>query len=91
MILSAVSSDQWTAVLSPREREVVFLVAQGFADKKIAIEPKLSPGTVKQHLHHIFMKLDIRKRKKPIEADPQSMSFNTEPSGRSLKDDSVST
>ena len=58
-----VSSDgmlcAWSSILSPREREVALLVARGLANKEIARELGLSEGTVKQHVHSIFQKLQI--------------------------------
>jgi DNA-binding NarL/FixJ family response regulator len=55
-------SDEWSTALSPREREVALLVARGLANKEIARELGLSHGTVKLHVHHIFLKLGARKR-----------------------------
>jgi two-component system, NarL family, nitrate/nitrite response regulator NarL len=55
-------SVEWLRVLSPREREVALLVARGLANKEIARELGLSDGTVKQHVHNIFLKLGTRKR-----------------------------
>jgi two-component system nitrate/nitrite response regulator NarP len=55
-------SNEWSSVLSPREREVAVLVARGLANKEIARELGLSHGTVKLHVHHIFLKLGARKR-----------------------------
>jgi DNA-binding NarL/FixJ family response regulator len=52
----------WSSLLSPREREVALLVARGFANKEIARELGLSNGTVKIHVHGIFLKLGARKR-----------------------------
>ena len=48
---------QWATVLSPREREVVFLVAHGLSNKEVARELGLSEGTVKTHVHSILQKL----------------------------------
>jgi DNA-binding NarL/FixJ family response regulator len=63
MVVSAAStSDEWSTTLSPREREVAFLVARGFANKEIARELGLSPGTAKLHVHSVFVKLGIRRR-----------------------------
>jgi DNA-binding NarL/FixJ family response regulator len=53
-------SGEWSRVLSPREREVALLVAQGLANKEIARELGLSHGTVKLHVHNIFLKLRAR-------------------------------
>jgi|SRR5271166_323139 len=51
----------WSSVLSPREREVALLVARGLANKEIARELGLSQGTVKLHVHSIFLKLRAQK------------------------------
>ena len=55
-------SDEWSSALSPREREVALVVARGLANKEIARELGLSEGTVKQHVHNIFLKLGMRSR-----------------------------
>ena len=44
-------------LLSPREREVALLVARGLTNKEVGCELRLSDGTVKQHIHKIFLKL----------------------------------
>jgi DNA-binding NarL/FixJ family response regulator len=56
------TSVEWSRALSPREREVALLVARGLANKGIALELGLSVGTVKLHVHHIFLKLGKHKR-----------------------------
>jgi DNA-binding CsgD family transcriptional regulator len=48
--------------LSPREREVCALVAQGLANKDICKRLGLSHGTVKNHVSSIFAKLAIASR-----------------------------
>ncbi len=48
--------------LSPREKEVGSLVAQGLSNKEIARLLFISERTVKVHLHHIFEKLGARSR-----------------------------
>ena len=48
--------------LTPRDREVITLVAEGFADKEIANQLKLSPRTVQTHLNTIMHKLAARNR-----------------------------
>jgi two-component system, NarL family, nitrate/nitrite response regulator NarL len=63
MVVSVAStSDEWSTTLSPRQREVAFLVARGFANKEIARELGLSLGTTKLHVHNVFQKLGIRRR-----------------------------
>jgi DNA-binding NarL/FixJ family response regulator len=61
MVVSSRMSGEWLH-LSPREREVALLVARGLANKEIARELGLSNGTVKLHVHKIFLKLGTRKR-----------------------------
>jgi two-component system nitrate/nitrite response regulator NarP len=56
------TSDGWSTALSPREREVALVIARGLANKEIARELGLSEGTVKQHVHNIFLKLGMRSR-----------------------------
>jgi two-component system nitrate/nitrite response regulator NarP len=62
MVASSDVPDAWSNVLSPREREVALLVTRGLANKEIACELGLSVGTVKLHVHSIFLKLGTRKR-----------------------------
>ena len=51
----------WNA-LSPRERDVMHLAANGAANKEIARELKVTEGTVKIHLHRIYQKLGVKSR-----------------------------
>lgn len=48
--------------LTPRERQVMELVEQGFKNREIALELGIRPGTVKIHLKHIFEKTGVRGR-----------------------------
>jgi DNA-binding NarL/FixJ family response regulator len=45
--------------LTPREREVLALMAEGRSNKGISARLFLSPKTVEAHVKHIFMKLGI--------------------------------
>jgi two-component system secretion response regulator SsrB len=45
--------------LTPREREVVVLVANGLMRKEIARRLGLSPATIAQHVVRIYKKLEI--------------------------------
>jgi DNA-binding NarL/FixJ family response regulator len=48
------------ASLSPREREVLALMAEGRTNLAIARELVLSGGAVEKHVANIFTKLDLR-------------------------------
>jgi len=48
--------------LTPREREVLDLIASGLNNKLIARELDLSEGTVKVHVKHLLKKLGLRSR-----------------------------
>ena len=48
--------------LSPREKEVLGLVAQGLSNTAIGQQLFISPVTVKVHVRHIFEKLGVRSR-----------------------------
>jgi two-component system nitrate/nitrite response regulator NarL len=50
------------AGLTPRERQVLGLLAEGFSNKLIARELDLSLGTVKVHVKHLLKKLKLRTR-----------------------------
>lgn len=53
--------DRW-ASLTEREREVAALVAEGMSNKGIAERLVITPATVKNHMSHIFTKLNISRR-----------------------------
>jgi DNA-binding NarL/FixJ family response regulator len=48
--------------LTPREIEIVQLVAQGLRNKVIADRLSISEGTVKIHLHNIYEKIGVDGR-----------------------------
>ena len=51
-----------TEPLTPREREVLALVARGFANKRIARELGIAEKTVKTHVGHVLAKLGVADR-----------------------------
>jgi DNA-binding NarL/FixJ family response regulator/DNA-binding SARP family transcriptional activator len=56
-------SRRLTAALSDREREVLELIAEGFANKEVAEKLFISEYTVKRHVHNILAKLGERSRR----------------------------
>lgn len=59
---SRVDEDQGYSDLTPREREVLMLVASGRANKEIGGELGISERTVKTHISNIFSKLQLTDR-----------------------------
>ena len=56
------SSDSALASLTPRERDVVGLIAEGRSNKEIAADLFISEATVKTHVARVLSKLDLRDR-----------------------------
>ncbi|WP_034353718.1 response regulator transcription factor [Deinococcus phoenicis] len=52
--------------LTPRESEVLPLLAQGFSNKEIAKNLGVSPDTVKDHLARLYAKLDAGDRTEAV-------------------------
>lgn len=53
---------QWMPRLTPREREILDLVAEGKTNAEIAERLWVSPGTVRKHLDNIYGKLGVHTR-----------------------------
>ena len=49
-------------MLTPREIEMVGMVARGLRNKEMSERLAISEGTVKIHLHHIYRKLKVENR-----------------------------
>jgi PAS domain S-box-containing protein len=52
--------------LTPRELEVLQLVAEGHSRAKIAALLTISPATVKSHLEHVYGKLEVSNRAQAV-------------------------
>ncbi len=55
-------SDSRLTLLTPREREIAFLIGAGASNKEIASRLRVGEGTVKAHLTSIFRKLGFSDR-----------------------------
>jgi len=62
MLIRSVPVERCTPSLSPREREIVRMVAQGRPNKVIAAVLNISSWTVCTHLRRIFAKLGVSSR-----------------------------
>ncbi len=60
--LAAKAEDERIAVLSPREREVLTLVAQGLTNKQIADRLVIADATARNHVSHILDRLGMNRR-----------------------------
>jgi DNA-binding NarL/FixJ family response regulator len=52
--------------LTPREAEVLALIADGLNNAQIAEHLVVSPATVKSHINHLFAKAGIRDRAQAV-------------------------
>jgi DNA-binding NarL/FixJ family response regulator len=52
--------------LTARERDVLVMISQGFANKRIARSLEISPETVKSHVKRIFSKLAVGTRTEAV-------------------------
>jgi DNA-binding NarL/FixJ family response regulator len=48
--------------LTPREVEILRLVARGLLNKQIAQRLEITPKTVGNHIEHIYMKIGVSNR-----------------------------
>lgn len=48
--------------LTHKEKDIAYLIADGFTNKEIAIKEKIALSTVKGHISHIFEKADVTDR-----------------------------
>jgi len=60
------SAQSNSRVLTPRERDVLAMISQGFSNKRIARTLEISPETVKTHVKRIFLKLTVSTRTEAV-------------------------
>ena len=53
--------------ISPRELEVLKLIAKGLSNQEIADQLFVSVNTVKTHTSNLFLKLDVKRRTQAIQ------------------------
>ena len=61
------AADAPAGSLSPRERDVLELIATGATNAEIATSLHLSPHTVKEHASAVYRKLDVRNRAEAVQ------------------------
>lgn len=66
-------------LLSAREKEVLDLVAGGASNAAIAERLWISPGTVRKHLEHIYLKLDVGSRTAALARTGRSLAASDLP------------
>jgi DNA-binding NarL/FixJ family response regulator len=52
--------------VTPRDQQVLNLLVQGRRNKEIAGQLNISPRTVKQHLHTLFLRAGISESRKRV-------------------------
>jgi two-component system, NarL family, response regulator LiaR len=55
-----------TGLLSPREAQILRLIAHGLTNRAIAREIGIAPRTADQHIHNIFVKVRVRSRAEAV-------------------------
>jgi DNA-binding NarL/FixJ family response regulator len=58
--------DERIDALTPREREVLMLMARGLSNADVGRELVLEPSTVKKHVANVLSKLDLSSRAQAV-------------------------
>jgi two-component system response regulator DesR len=67
MTMFASKAEQPAPLLSPRERDVLVLIAAGSTNREIAENLYLSPHTIKEHTSALYRKLNARNRAEAVQ------------------------
>lgn len=70
------------ATLTPREREVLDLVAAGWTNREIGAALFIAPGTVRKHLDNVYAKLGVRSRAHAVAVTTHASSPAERPADR---------
>lgn len=73
-VLSRMRDDQ-NGKLSPRETEILESIAAGLSNKDISQQLGITPCTVKNHVHNILTKLQVRRRQDAIRYAPRERAY----------------
>ena len=66
--------ESFKLTLTPREKEILNLIAEGYLNKQIAQYLHLAESTIKNHIAHIFEKLGVSNR---TEAAIKALEFRS--------------
>ena len=66
--------------LTPRECEILALLASGQSNKELARALGISPNTVKTHVARVYEKLEVQKRMQAIEKARWLAASSNDPS-----------
>jgi serine/threonine protein kinase/WD40 repeat protein len=77
-------------LLTPREREILHLVAAGLTNRQIAQELYIEHATVKWYIRQIYSKLDVRSRRQAIARAQKMQLAETESAGAAEETASIS-
>lgn len=72
-------------VVSPRQREIMHLVATGMSDKEIAARLQVSPHTVRTHLQRLYAQHGLRNRAEAAANWTKRVPQNDDTANRELK------
>jgi LuxR family maltose regulon positive regulatory protein len=61
-----ISGARILSALSPRETDILSLIAEGLSNKEIARSLYIGPETVKSHLKSVFSKLGVERRAQAV-------------------------
>jgi DNA-binding NarL/FixJ family response regulator len=61
-LANKIESQGDAGTLTPRELEIASLVSRGLSNKEIAMDLRIGPATVKNHVHNILDKLNVKRR-----------------------------